>query len=225
MRDKGILETAFGKLLLSAAAMGELGPLLAISFFIIPEHSPVLHTLLMIVFVGITLLSAYMATHVQSSKFIDLLAQTMQSSGQLPVRICIVLQALLVVLAAKFGFNVVIGAFAAGMIVSLASKGEGGVMLRQKLDAIGYGFLIPFFFIVAGMKFDLSALWASPLVPVQIIVLLGLLVLVRGAPVLLYNQVLSKERKIAICLIFSDRFAFNCNHYRTGCFFRSHGAR
>jgi Kef-type K+ transport system membrane component KefB len=200
LRDKGILETEFGKLLLSAAAMGELGPLLAISFLIIPEHSPVLHTLFMIVFAGIILLSAYMATQVRSSKIIDLLAQTMQSSGQLPVRICIVLQALLVVLAAKFGFNVVIGAFAAGMVVSLASTGDGGVMLRQKLDAIGYGFLIPFFFIVAGMKFDLSALWASPLVPVQIICLLGLLFLVRGAPVLLYNQVLSPNDKLPFAL-------------------------
>ncbi len=200
LRDKGILETEFGKLLLSAAAMGELGPLLAISFLIIPEHSPVLHTLFMIVFAGIILLSAYMATQVRSSKIIDLLAQTMQSSGQLPVRICIVLQALLVVLAAKFGFNVVIGAFAAGMVVSLASTGDGGVMLRQKLDAIGYGFLIPFFFIVAGMKFELSALWASPLVPVQIICLLGLLFLVRGAPILLYNQVLSPNDKLPFAL-------------------------
>ena len=180
LRDKGILETEFGQILLSAAAMGELGPLVAISFLIIPEHSPVLHTLFMIVFAGIILLSAYTATQIRSSKIIDLLAQTMQSSGQLPVRICIVLQTLLVVLAAEFGFNVVIGAFAAGMVVSLASTGEGGVMLRQKLDAIGYGFLIPFFFIVAGMKFDLSALWASPLVPVQIICLLVLLILVRG---------------------------------------------
>jgi Kef-type K+ transport system membrane component KefB len=172
----------------------------AISFLIIPDHSPVIHTLFMIVFAGIILLSAYMATQVRSSKIIDLLAKTMQSSGQLPVRICIVLQALLVVLAAKFGFNVVIGAFAAGMVVGLASKGEGGVMLRQKLDAIGYGFLIPFFFIVAGMKFDLSALWASPLVPVQIICLLGLLILVRGAPVLLYNQVLSPNHKLPFAL-------------------------
>ncbi len=200
LRDKGILDTEFGKLLLSAAAMGELGPLLAISFLIIPEHSPFLHTLLMIVFAGIVLLSAYMATQVRSSKIIDLLAYTMQSSGQLPVRICIALQALLVALAAKFGFNVVMGAFAAGMVVSLASTGEGGVMLRQKLDAIGYGFLIPFFFIVAGMKFDLSALWASPLVPVQISCLLGLLVLVRGAPVLLYNHLLSPNNKLPFAL-------------------------
>ncbi|WP_347986174.1 cation:proton antiporter [Methylomonas sp. AM2-LC] len=200
LRDQGILETAFGKLLVSAAVMGELGPLLAISFFIIPAHSPVINTLFIIVFVGITLLSAYMATHVHSSKVIDLLTKTMQSSGQLPVRICIALQALLVVLAANFGFNVVIGAFAAGMVVSLASKGEGGVMLRQKLDSIGYGFLIPFFFIVAGMKFDIHALWSSPLIPLQIIILLGLLIIVRGVPVLLYKPILTKEEILPFAL-------------------------
>lgn len=124
----------------------------------------------------------------------------MQSSGQLPVRICIALQALLVVLAGKFGLNVVVGAFAAGMVVSLASKGDGGVILRQKLDAIGYGFLIPIFFIVAGMKFDVSALWANPLAPVQIICLLGLLILIRGVPVLLYNKVLSPSDRLPFAL-------------------------
>lgn len=107
---------------------------------------------------------------------------------------------MLVALAAKFGLNVVFGAFAAGMVVGLASKGEGGVLLRQKLDAIGYGFLIPIFFIVAGMRFDVSALWASPLVPVQLIALLGLLVLVRGAPVLLYRQSLAPEDKLPFAL-------------------------
>jgi Kef-type K+ transport system membrane component KefB len=128
------------------------------------------------------------------------LNKTVQNSGQLPVRICILLQALLVVLAGEFGLNVVIGAFAAGMLVSLASKNEGGVQLREKLDAIGYGFLIPFFFIVAGMKFELNALWSDPLVPVQIICLLGLLILIRGAPILLYNQVLSASEKLPFAL-------------------------
>ncbi|MDD4915418.1 MAG: cation:proton antiporter, partial [Methylococcales bacterium] len=212
LRDKGMLETEFGKLLLSAAAMGEIGPLLVISALIIPAHSPVLHTLLMAIFVGILFLSAYLVTHVRSSKLVDLLVQTMQSSGQLPVRLCIALQALLVVLAGEFGFNVVIGAFAAGMVVSLASrgegglasnpdgKGEGGLLLRQKLDAIGYGFLVPFFFIAAGMRFDLASLWSDPLVPVQIIVFLGLLILIRGVPVLLYGKVLAEKDRLPFAL-------------------------
>ncbi len=200
LRDEGGLDTDFGKLVLSAAAMGEFGPLVVISLLVIPTHSFGLHTLFMAAFIAVAFLAAYMAIRVRSSKLIEALAHTMQSSGQLPVRICIVLQALFVALAAKFGLNVVFGAFAAGMVVGLASKGEGGVLLRQKLDAIGYGFLIPFFFIVAGMRFDVSALWASPLVPVQLISLLGLLVLIRGAPVMLYKQSLAAEDKLPFAL-------------------------
>lgn len=200
LRDEGILNTDFGKLLLSAAAMGEFGPLIVVSMLIIPTHSTFLHTVFILAFIGITFFIADTAINARSSALIDLLAQTMQSTGQLPVRICIALQALLVVLAGEFGLNVVVGAFAAGMVVSLASKGEGGVILRQKLDAIGYGFLIPIFFIVAGMKFDISALWATPLVPVQIICLLGLLLIVRGAPVLLYKNVLAANEKLPFAL-------------------------
>jgi Kef-type K+ transport system membrane component KefB len=136
----------------------------------------------------------------RSSKWLDLLGHTLQSSGQLPVRLCIALQALLVLLAAKFGLNIVIGAFAAGMVVGLASQGEPGKILRQKLDAIGYGFLIPFFFIDTGMRFDVSALWTGPLMPVQLIALLALMVLVRGVPILLYGDALTKEERLPFSL-------------------------
>ncbi len=200
LRDEGVLDSDFGKQILAAAAMGEFGPLVVISLLLIPAHGTVIHTLFMAIFIAAALLAAYMAIRVRSSKLIDALAHTLQSTGQLPVRICIALQALLVALAATFGLNVVIGAFAAGMVMGLASQGEGGMLLRQKLDAIGYGFLIPVFFIVVGMRFDVSALWASPLVPVQIISLLGLLVLVRGAPAPLYRQELAAADKLPFAL-------------------------
>ncbi|MDD2739155.1 MAG: cation:proton antiporter [Methylomonas lenta] len=196
LREAGTLNSSFGKLLLPAAAMGEFGPLMVISFLLIPTHSSVWHTLLMLAFVCTTILLVDMAIRVRSSPWMDLISQTMKKSGQFPVRICIAVQAMLVALAATFGINIVIGAFAAGLVVNLSMRGEGGEVLRQKLDAIGYGFLIPMFFIVAGVRFDISALWASPLVPVQIICLLGLILLVRGVPVLLYNKLLSAEEKI-----------------------------
>ncbi len=200
LRDQNVLDSDFGKLILPAAAMGEFGPLVVISMLLIPTHSTVIHTFFIVAFIAVAFLTAYMAIRVRSSRLIDALAHTMQSSGQLPVRICIVLQAALVALAAEFGLNVVFGAFAAGMVVGLASRGERGALLRQKLDAIGYGFLIPIFFIVAGMRFDVSALWASPLVPVQLIALLGLFVLVRGAPILLYKEALAPADKLPFAL-------------------------
>jgi len=149
-----------------------------------------------VTFIIISLAVANVALHMRSSPLLEKLAHTMQSSGQLPVRICILLQVLLATLAAKFGLNIVLGAFTAGMVVRLAIKGTEGELLQHKLDAIGYGFLIPIFFIVAGMKFELSALWSTPLAPIQIALLSGLLVLVRSVPLFFYKHELTAEEKI-----------------------------
>lgn len=195
LKDTGEWDSGFGGLLISAAAMGEFGPMVFISLLLIPTHPTVLHTLFMVAFTAVALAAAYFAFHMLSSGLLDRLAKTLNGSGQLPVRLCILLQAALVALAAKFGLNVVMGAFAAGLVVGLVSKGEPGEVLRQKLDAIGYGFLIPIFFIGVGARFDLEALWRGPLVPVQIAILLGLFVLVRGAPVLLYRDELAAADK------------------------------
>ena len=200
LRDRGELNTAFGTYMVAAAAVGEFGPLVVISMLLIPTNSTFVHALFMVTFIIIALVAANIALNTRSSRLIDILTRTMQSSGQLPVRICILLQILFVALAAKFGLNIVMGAFAAGIVVGLAIKGKEGELLRHKLDAIGYGFLIPIFFIVAGMRFEVSALWSAPLAPIQVALLSGLLVLVRGIPVLLYKQELTPEEKLPFAL-------------------------
>lgn len=196
LRDSGEQNSNFGKYLVASAAVGEFGPLVIISVLVIPTNDTFLHALFMVSFIVITLIAANIALTTRSSRLIVKLSRTMQSSGQLPVRICILLQVLLVALAAKFGLNIVMGAFAAGIIVGLSIKGKGGDLLIHKLDAIGYGFLIPVFFIVAGMKFEVSALWSAPLAPLQVALLLGLMILVRGIPMVLYKNALTPEEKI-----------------------------
>lgn len=195
LRDQDQLETPFGRCLLATATAGEFGPLVFIALLGIQGHSTFLHTLFIVTFVAAAFAAAYMALHVRSSPWIDRLAHTLQSSGQLPVRICLLLLVMLVALAAQFGLNVVIGAFAAGMVVGLANRGERGELLRQKLDAIGYGFLVPIFFVVVGMKFNLSTLWSSPVAPVQLTVLLVLFIVVRGLPLLLFRKELTADEQ------------------------------
>jgi Kef-type K+ transport system membrane component KefB len=196
LRDRGELNTHFGTYMVAAAAAGEFGPLLIISMLLIPTQSTFVHTLFMVTFIIIAFVAANIALNARPSRLLDILTRTMQSSGQLPVRICILLQILFVALAAKFGLNIVMGAFTAGIVVGLAIKGEEGQLLRHKLDAIGYGFLIPIFFIVAGMKFEVSALWSAPLAPIQVILLLGLMLLVRGVPLFLYKKELTSEEQL-----------------------------
>lgn len=180
--------------------MGEFGPLIVISFALIPTHDTVWHTLFMLAFVGVAVLVADMAIRVRSSGWMDAIANTMRSSDHLPVRICIAVQALLVALAAKFGINVVIGAFTAGLVVNFSTKEESGLAFRKDLGAIGYGFLIPFFFINAGMRFDISALWARPLGLIEIAALLGFFVLIRAVPLLLYKNELAPTERLPFAL-------------------------
>lgn len=196
LRDQGVLNTDFGKYLVATAAVGEFGPLVIISLLLISTHGTFLHTLFVVTFIIIALGVANIALHMRTSPLIEKLAHTMQSSGQLPVRICILVQVLLATLAAKFGLNIVMGAFTAGMVVGLAIKRKEGELLQHKLDAVGYGFLIPIFFIAAGMKFEVSALWSSPLAPIQVALLSGLLILVRCIPMFLYKKELTPEEKL-----------------------------
>jgi len=196
LRDRGELDSAFGTYMVAAAAAGEFGPLMIISLLLIPTHDTILHGLFMVTFIIIALAAANFALKARSSRLLEIMTRTMQSSGQLPVRICILLQILFVALAARFGLNIVMGAFAAGMVAGLVIKGKEGELLRQKLDAIGYGFLIPIFFIVAGMNFDVNALWSTPLAPIQVMLLSGLLVLVRGVPLVLYKKELTPEERL-----------------------------
>ena len=74
-------------------------------------------------------------------------------------------------------------------------------MLESKLTAVGYGFFIPFFFVVSGIKFDLGALTEDPLRLLELPLFLGLFLVVRGVPALvLYRGVLDLRDRAALAV-------------------------
>ena len=82
--------------------------------------------------------------------------RTLESSSQLAVRLTVVIILVLIAFASGLGLELLLGGFAAGMIVRLVVQGREVEVLESKLVGLGYGFLIPFFFIYSGMNFDLS---------------------------------------------------------------------
>jgi Trk K+ transport system NAD-binding subunit len=66
-----------------------------------------------------------------------------------------------VVLAEMLGAELILGAFLGGVLASLLS-GKREENLRYKLDAIGFGFFVPLFFIFVGIQFDLQAFLEEP---------------------------------------------------------------
>jgi Kef-type K+ transport system membrane component KefB len=202
LRDAGELETPFGSFVVAAGAVGELGPILAISVVLTHDSSRWTQTALMLGFVMIASVAILIALRVHPPAAVALFARTMHASSQLPVRICILVMVGLVTLAGTFGLDVILGAFAAGLIVGLANRvgPDTGSTLHHKLDAIGFGFLIPIFFVTSGIEFDVAALFARPAALLRVPVFLLLFLLIRGAPALLYAGTLVRGDLVPLAL-------------------------
>ncbi len=200
LRDEHEMESAFGRMVLAAGAAGEFLPVIVMSLVLTGTHSGWIEIGLMLGFVAIALAAALVALSTHPPRLVALLGRTLESSSQLPVRIAVLLVTAFVVLSESLGFEVVPGAFAAGMVVGLATRGPEGRPLRAKVEAVCFGFLVPFFFVASGIRFDLKALLngATPLLLVP--VFLALLLLIRGVPVLLYRSDLAKNERLPFAL-------------------------
>ena len=161
LRDAGVLNTRFGANVMAVGAVGEFGPIVLIAVLLGGDSSTITSLLLLSTFVLLALAAGFGA-HRIPDRVLGRINQSMHRSGQLPVRLSMLLLIALVYLASEFGLDVILGAFAAGLIVGLIARGPEAEPLHVKFDGIGYGFLIPIFFINSGMSFDLDALLASP---------------------------------------------------------------
>jgi Kef-type K+ transport system membrane component KefB len=196
LRDSGELNTRLGTYVVAAGALGEFGPILLLSLLLTTQHTRWEQTALMVFFVLVALRTATLALVPRPPRLVAFLGHTMNATSQLPVRISILILTLLMAVAERFGLDLILGAFTAGMIVSLGSKGRQGVTLHHRLEAIGYGFLIPMFFVVSGMHFDLHALLSSRQALIRVPLFLVLLFAARSLPVLFYRRELKKEDRM-----------------------------
>jgi Kef-type K+ transport system membrane component KefB len=201
-RDSGLLRTRFGTHALAIGTLGEFGPIVAVAL-LLSGHEPGRESVLLVVFVGIALAMAALAMRPRTPRVVRLLRQHLHTSAQLPVRVAVLLIIALLWIANSFGLDVLLGAFTAGIVVRLGNTGESEPVVRTKLEAIGFGFLIPIFFVVSGMQFDLDALFDNPATFLRVPVFLGLFLLVRGAPMILYGRALPRGTRWPMALFSS----------------------
>lgn len=194
MRDAQELPTSFGKYVLGAGALGELGPIVAIPLIHARHFQVSEQVILMIGFTILALGSVYSASKVRDNAVFRFFSTWLQSSSQFAVRVSILILVGMVVLAAKFGLDVVLGSFTAGLIVALMSKGEQGRRLMSRLQAISFGFLVPAFFVTTGIFFDLGALLDNPVTLLLVPMYVVLLLFTRGLTLLpVYRKDLPRE--------------------------------
>jgi Kef-type K+ transport system membrane component KefB len=125
------------------------------------------------------------------------------------VRIAVLLLIGFVALAGRLGLETILGAFLAGAILNMLDRDTvTHPNFHLKLEAIGYGFVIPVFFVASGMRFDLQALVDSPSAVARVpLFLLGLLI-VRGVPAALYARTIGRRKAVAAGLLQATSLPF-----------------
>jgi Kef-type K+ transport system membrane component KefB len=203
LRESGNLDTNFGRHVLGAAVVGELGPVILAAIVLVHQHHHLHETILTIVFFAVAIGAILTAQRLRSAHLSVLIAWWMHDRSILPVRIAILILLGLVSFANELGMELVLGAYTAGMVIAMLVRDTRAEILENRLTSIGSGFFIPLFFITSGVEFDLPGLVTSPASLARLILFCAGFLIVRIIPVLLYKHVLP-ERDLLPLALFSS---------------------
>jgi len=131
LKDAGLLETRFGTYVVGVGTIGEFGPIILVSLLLGVDRAGKA-ALLLGVFTAIALAAAVLALRWRPTRIILLIERTMRQSAQLAVRLSWLVLVLLLYVTARFGLDVILGAFAAGLVVGLVAQGHLGDPLRTR---------------------------------------------------------------------------------------------
>lgn len=180
LRDAGVSPTAVGQAVFANGAIGEILPIIAISLFLSTRGLWIALVLLGIFGVGAFVLASTVRRF-RTGRVAGWIRSGAKTTSQTHVRASLVLLIGLLALSSRFGIDAVLAAFAAGAVLRIAIP-RGDMRLESQLEGIGFGFLIPVFFVVSGMHLDIGAIIHDPL---RMLVFFCLIAVVRGVPVLI----------------------------------------
>ena len=200
LSDAGVLPTPLGRAVLGTGVAGEFWPIIFISVFLTSVYGEVTEFVLLLGFGVLVAGAAMLAMQARPPRLLRILRDTLHTTGQVGVRASILLLALLVFLAADAGFEFVLGAFAAGVLVGLVLDSPEGRIVRVRLEGIGFGFLVPVYFVVTGMTFDIDSLLTADGLALAAL-FLALLLVARGASALLWLRELGARHTASLALL------------------------
>src|ERR687883_1116187 len=197
LKDAGEIASRFGQLIIAAASIADFGAIILLSIFFSGEGGTGSTLLLLGALFGLAaVLFAVVRGAERSMRIRADLLRLQDTTAQIRVRAALVLFVGFAALAHELGLEVILGTFIAGAIISLVDRDQ--VMthpdFRRKLEAIGFGFFIPAFFVTSGVRFNLDALTSSTSSLVMVPIFLAALLAVRGIPALLYRRAIGTRR-------------------------------
>lgn len=191
MRARDLTNTSVGRAVTAYGATGEVLPVIAVALML-STRSLLVTVVVLVVFMLVCVRIAHLSTSTAriGARFRDFVRSSAGASTQTPLRLVVLLLVFLLFLAEVAGFDSVLGAFAAGFVLSVFFP-DGSDELETRLEAIGNGFLIPAFFVISGAGIDLSAALADSGL---LFLFIGLLIAVRGVSVAISLRVNPETR-------------------------------
>ncbi|HSS67279.1 MAG TPA: cation:proton antiporter [Nocardioidaceae bacterium] len=211
LKDAGQIESPLGQSTIAAASIADFGAIVLLSlFFSTSGGSTGSRLVLLIAFAALVAVTALVVSLVARSKRLDMtLTRLQDTTAEIRVRAAVVLLIAFVALAEKFGLESILGAFMAGAVVGILDRDtESHPNFHLKLEAMGYGFLIPVFFVASGMRLDLGGLFGSPSAIARVPVFVLALLVVRGVPALLFARTFDRSSVAAAALLQATSLPF-----------------
>lgn len=212
LRDARVIESEFGQLAMMAGSVGEFAALILLTILFSATPEPTLEQIAYVVALGVAALAgAFLLRRLWRSGYLRrAFLDTDQSTSQLRVRGAFVVLLIFSALAHRFGVDALLGAFVGGVVLNIADTDARPSQQRyqDQLHAIGYGFLVPVFFVVTGVQFDIKALFASKSSLALMPAILAGILIARGLPALLYRHKLGTRPALAIGLLQATTLTF-----------------
>ncbi len=211
LKDAGQVESRLGQTVVAAASVADFAAIVLLSLlFSASDTSTGSRLVLLVSFAALVGATAVAATFVARSRRLTMtLTRLQDTTAQIRVRAAVVLLVAFVALAEQFGLESILGAFMAGAVVGLVDRDSvSHPNFRLKLEAIGYGFLIPVFFVSSGLRLDLSGLMENPAALARVPVFLVVLLVVRGLPALLFSRLFDQRSVVAAGLLQATSLPF-----------------
>lgn len=198
LKEMNIMRTTIGQFILLVAVLADLVTMLLLTVYgAINGHggSTIWLTGILIVFTIIFYILGGVF------KRMSFLQKLMDGTTQIGIRAVFALIILLVALAEGVGAEYILGAFLAGVVVSLLNPDEEMV---EKLDSFGYGFFIPIFFIMVGVDLNIPSLIKEPSLLLIIPVLIIAFVVSKLIPVLFIKRWFDTKTTIASAFLLTS---------------------
>lgn len=199
LKDDGLLEPPYGPYVMASGAVGEALPLVALSLILAGVAGFGAQSIILVIFALTAVLAISLADRISGFPLPPIFHDTMASSGQFPIRLAIFLAITFAMFGKSLGLDLVLGAFVAGAVLRTLLPDDLHDALMDRLSAVGYGFLIPIFFVSSGAEIDIAGFAGSAAAIMLVPVFMMMMLVVRGFPAIwLYRDVLPLRERIAL---------------------------